>query len=452
MTEATVGIDIGTSSVKAVAADGDGRVLASARVPHRYTLPAPHRLEHDAVAAWRDGPRRALDELERDGFRVRDARGVSVAAMVPSLTAVDRAGVPLLPGLLYGDERGELDGAPELAGFARWAADAAPEAAGLWPAQTVANFALAGAAVLDSTTAVMAHPLFDFTGWDPAIARRVGVPVEKLPEVVPTAWAAGRLPDGGPVLASGSIDALAEQIVAGADEVGDVLVLVGSTLIVWAVVDEEVAAQGCLTVPHTTPGRYLVGGPSHAGGLFVDWALGLLGGANGSDSGEPADPGRVPVWVPSPRVEHAPVSEPLVRAAFAELDIAHDATALRRAVREASGFAVRRVVEAARSTGRCDPRRVVACGGGSASDEWMQALADVTGLPVACTEVPAGAALGSAWLARLAAGLEAPTAMADGRRWARVGRELEPRPAWRAATEERYQRYAAMWPVTGAGG
>jgi xylulokinase len=82
----------------------------------------------------------------------------------------------------------------------------------------------------------------------------------------------------------------------------------------------------------------------------------------------------------------------------------------------------------------------------------MQALADVTGLPVACTEVPAGAALGSAWLARLAAGLEAPTAMADGRRWARVGRELEPRPAWRAATEERYQRYAAMWPVTGAGG
>jgi xylulokinase len=100
MTEVTVGIDIGTSSVKALAVDGDGTVVASARVPHEYRVPAPGRLEHDAAVAWRDGPLAA-----RAALRVDDVRGVSVSAMVPSLTAVDAAGMPLLPGLLYGDER-----------------------------------------------------------------------------------------------------------------------------------------------------------------------------------------------------------------------------------------------------------------------------------------------------------------------------------------------------------
>ncbi len=62
-TEVTVGIDIGTSSVKAIAADGDGNVVARSRVPHQVVVPAPERFEHDAAAAWRDGPRRALAEL-----------------------------------------------------------------------------------------------------------------------------------------------------------------------------------------------------------------------------------------------------------------------------------------------------------------------------------------------------------------------------------------------------
>src|SRR3954465_11095236 len=100
-TEVTVGIDIGTSSVKAIAADGDGNVVARARVPHQVVVPAPEQFEHDAAAAWRDGPRRALAELGD-----LDVRGVSVAAMVPSLTAVDEQGTPVSPGLLYGDERG----------------------------------------------------------------------------------------------------------------------------------------------------------------------------------------------------------------------------------------------------------------------------------------------------------------------------------------------------------
>ena len=105
-TEVTVGIDIGTSSVKAIAADGDGNVVASVRVPHEFYVPSPGRFQHDAEVAWRRGPREALAAVATD----LDVRGVSVAAMVPSLTAVDDDGIPVQPGLLYGDERARARG------------------------------------------------------------------------------------------------------------------------------------------------------------------------------------------------------------------------------------------------------------------------------------------------------------------------------------------------------
>ncbi|MDT5366964.1 MAG: xylulokinase, partial [Mycobacterium sp.] len=146
----TIGIDIGTTAVKAVAADDDGRVLARARIPHQLRIPAPDRMEHDADQAWRRGPLTAVRELARP-----DAKAVAVSAMVPSLTAVDSGGTPITPGLLYGDGRGRTAAAGsgefltgEAAEFLRWTAREAPDAAGYWPAPAVANHALAGEPVV----------------------------------------------------------------------------------------------------------------------------------------------------------------------------------------------------------------------------------------------------------------------------------------------------------------
>jgi hypothetical protein len=72
----------------------------------------------------------------------------------------------------------------------------APDAAGLWPAQAVANHALAGEAVLDTSTASTAVPLFDFTGWDEALVTEIGARVEQLPRLVPTGWECGRVAHG----------------------------------------------------------------------------------------------------------------------------------------------------------------------------------------------------------------------------------------------------------------
>jgi xylulokinase len=435
VSEVTVGIDIGTSSVKAIAADPDGNVVGSARIPHPFHVPTPGRFEHDADEAWRRGPQAALRELAGT-----DPVGVSVAAMVPSLTAVDAAGVPLTPGLLYGDERGrhgQRAGHPaesgELLAVLRWTVTEAPDAAGYWPAQAVANHALAGRPVLDTTTAATAYPLFDWTGWDAALAADVGVRPEQLPELAPTGAECARIGGAdGPALASGCIDAFAEQLVAGADDDGDVLVILGTTLIVWAVTSSEEPVPNHYVIPHTAPGKMLVGGPSNAGGLFLNWVAGLLG-----DGEPPEDPGRVPVWAPFPRGERVPLNDPERRAVLAGLDLTHGPGGVRRAAFEASGFVTRRMLEAT----KVDARRIVATGGGTRVDEWVQALADATGLPTECVAVPEGGALGSAWLARIAAGLEEPTAMPEGRRWARTGRRVEPDPRWSPAVAARYEEF-----------
>ena len=320
---------------------------------------------------------------------------------------------------------------------------------GMPAAQAVANHALSGEAVLDTSTAATAVPLFDFTGWDEALVTEVGARVEQLPRLVPTGWECGRVAfdeegGDGPALASGCIDAFAEQLVAGADHDGDVLVIFGTTLIIWAVTTSETPVPGYWTIPHTAAGKLLVGGPSNAGGLFCDWAMRLL-----TTPGGGPEPGRVPVWAPYPRGERTPLNDPFRRGVLADLDLTHDAAAVRRATYEASGFVTRRVLDAAREHTGLTPRRIVATGGGIVVDEWVQAVADATALPVDCVRVPEGGALGSAWLARIAAGLEEPMAMTEGRRWAVVGRTIEPDPAWLDPVADRYERFLALSPIQG---
>jgi xylulokinase len=271
------------------------------------------------------------------------------------------------------------------------------------------------------------------------VAAKAGVDdVARLPQIVVGTEPVGHVDEaGGAPLGGGTIDALAEQFVAGADNDGDVLVILGSTLIVWAVIPDWREEAGVWTVPHTAPGKSLIGGPSNAGGLFVGWASRMLG-PGAADA--PVDPRRVPVWQPYLRGERVPLHDPDRRASLHDLDIGFDAAAVRRAAYEASAFAARHMLDLGGVAGTA--RRIVATGGGVRDAEWVQALADGTGLPVDPVAVPEGAALGAAYLARVTAGLEESSAGAG--RWARHGRQVEPDPRWVAAASERYARYREL--------
>jgi xylulokinase len=440
--EVTVGIDIGTTAVKAVAADENGKVEARVRIPHRLLIPAPDQMEHDAEEAWRQGPLRALAALKRP-----DARALAISAMVPSMTAVDIEGHPLSPGLLYGDARGQRakpregsDGLPigEAAEFLRWTAGRAPLAAGFWSAPAVANFALGGEAVVDFGTAYTTTPLFNGQEWIEEMCAECGASLDQMPRVEMMGAPLGTVGGRDTVLAAGSVDAVAEQLVAGADHDGDVLVLCGTTLIVWATVPERLEAPGLWTMPHTASGKWQLGGASNAGGLFLSWADRLFG------PGDPAaaDPGRVPVFSPYIRGERTPFHDPDRRALIDGLDLTHDAAALRRGAYEASAFVVRHLLDLS----GVPARRIVATGGGTRVEPWMHAIADATGLPVEVAAVPEGAALGDAFLARVAAGLE--SSMTDASRWARSDRVIEPDPQWTGPMEVRYRRFRDLANLT----
>jgi xylulokinase len=291
-----------------------------------------------------------------------------------------------------------------------------------------------------------ASPLFDFREWDATEVRRVGAEPRQLPDIVSGSDPAGRAldelgPMAGAVVGGGTIDAFAEQLVAGADHSGDVLVILGATLIIWAAVPEWVEVPGLWTVPHTAPGLTLVGGASNAGGLFRDMAQRTLL----PPSGEPSDVENVPVWLPYVRGERTPLHDPHRRAELHQTSIAHGPDELWRAVHEASGFVVRRHLDLAGllpGSGPTTAERIVATGGGTRSGAWLRAIADATDLPVDRVAVPEGAALGAAYLARCAAGLEPDATGAPG--WARRAERILPRPEWAAACRVRYERFVEL--------
>ena len=372
--------------------------------------------------------------------------------MVPSLGAVDSEGRAASPGLLYGDHRGataERDPAfpgdtGELLAFLSWLTSAAPGAAGYWPAQAVANHALTGRAAIDLSTALTALPLYGRHGWDEELAAAAGTTTATLPHVVAVDERVGTvragLPAAGAAVGAGTIDALAEQVVAGADDVGDVLVICGGTQITWAVAADWPRIDGLWTIPHTAAGRALVGGPSNSGGLFLDTVDRWITPAT-DDELDAVDPDDLPVWLPYVRGERTPLHRRDLSVELHGATRQHGPAELRRAAYDATGFVVRHHLDLVRAAGVV-PTRIVATGGGTRSRHWMRALADATGLPVDVVAVPEGAALGAAFLARCTAGLEPELAAA--RRWARTGHRVEPDEARTAAAARGYERFREL--------
>jgi xylulokinase len=429
--EITVGLDIGTTSVKAVAVNADGEVVARARIPHTAHSPTAEIFEHDAREAWVDGPRAALAALD-----VSDVAGVGIAAMMPSFTAVDSDGMPLTPGLLYGDHRGRSESdvpdplnSGESRAMLQWTAQAAPDAHGYWTAATVAGAAIGGAPIIDMGTAVALSPLWNGE-WDADGLAEIGVSAEQLPPVVAPGEAAGTI--GSAVQVAGVADAWAEATVAGANQAGDTLVICGTTLIVWCMVAERGEVPGMWSLPHPLGEVQMLAGASNAGGMFVNWARRTI-----AADGSPPAPGGVPIWVPYLRGERTPLNDATLRASLHDLDLGQEPSALVRAAYEATGFVARRMIDLA-SPGTS---RIIVSGGGLYDDQWMQALADCTGLPVDVVAVPEGAALGAAWYARVGAGLDKLEAAT---RWVRFGQRYEPDPDWAGPCRERYERWREL--------
>ena len=501
MEELTMGIDIGTTSVKAVAVDEHGSVLARVRIPHRVEAPDPGRFEHDPKQAWIDGVLAAWDVVRSEAGR--PVAAVTVSAMVPSLCGVDAAGVPVTPGLLYGDARGRTRARPTriAAGVALGATGSARDEAsdsvvGSAPREVggetasgsvtgeAASGSVAGEAASDDdsgpgTDAREGSPEGEAAGFARWLAGCDGVEA-----LWPAQAAANRALCGVAAIDSATAMAMApmsdgqgwapdlldelgmapEQFPAispGAAAIGErdkALVSAGSIDVLgeqlvapFGAVGDVLVMCGTTLLPWVLTNEWVeVDGlwtiPSARAGIMA------VGGASNA-GGLFID--RVRALVGDPASEELlaldpddlPVWLPYPRGERTPLhDPDRRAELLDLHVGHTPAHVLMAAYEAAGFVVRhhielagLRADRIVAVGGGTQSAAWMQTLADTTGLAVDVSAEPYGAAHGAAYHSRVTAGLEADTSHA--RRWGRVSHRVEPRPAHAAAAEGRYRRF-----------
>ncbi len=391
--------------------------------------------------AWVDGVLMAWDEVASG----REVAAVTVSAMVPSLCGVDDTGMPVTPGVLYGDKRGRDsavgDGVGgEVVGFAR-ALAGAPGVAALWPAQAVANHALCGAGAIDTSTAMTMSPLFTGTDWDPRPPGGNVLDHGSDADLL----SPGTLPIGarGPTQVSGgTIDALAEQMVADAKQPGDVMVICGTTLIPWALTDDWFEVEGLWTIPYSVPGVIAIGGASNAGGLFIDRVRAVTGDPDQQrvlDVG----PDDRPLWLPYVRGERTPFHDASRRAELLHFNVAHGADEVLAAAYDA-GRLRRPPPSRSRRTGARSRGHTTApdrCRRRGNSGPGMDAGAGrLHRAPGRRFDSPGGRGPSApAFTSRLTAGLE--TDSGGSRSWSRISHRVEPRAAHAEAAHHRYAQF-----------
>lgn len=480
MDDLLLGVDIGTSSSKAVVARADGTVVATVERPHATSLPRPGWAEHDAEEVWWTDVLALLGEL---GAPLLDrVAGVCVSGIGPCLLPLDAAGAPLRPAILYGiDTRAGVEieeltarhGAEEL--LARGGSPLTSQAVGpklLWlrrnepdvwertrrfaMASSFAVLRLTGEYVLDHHSASQCNPLYDLrrNRWDDRLAAEIAPGLE-LPRLLWPGECAGTvtaesaretgLPAGVPV-AAGTIDAWAEALGAGVMEAGDTMLAYGTTMFVVHVAPDAVPDPALWLTAGVVPRSLTVAAGMATSGALTSWLRELAGGPPYERllaEAEAAPPGADGLVVlPYFAGERTPLFDADARGTVLGLTLRHGRGHLYRALLEATAFGVRHNLEAIeRAGGR--PRRLVAVGGGTRGGLWTQIVSDVTGREQDVPSATIGASYGDAQLAAAAAGLGGLDAS-----WAGVAATVRPRAELRELYEQLYGVYRRLYPAT----
>ncbi|CAL9571922.1 Erythritol kinase [Streptomyces sp. enrichment culture] len=209
---------------------------------------------------------------------------------------------------------------------------------------------------------------------------------------VATAPAREGLP-AGTRLANGPYDLPASALGAGVTAPGDGLLIVGTCLAALvATTDLDLTGEPAgLYISTDRPGHWLRAMPAMVGAAALDWVLATTGVRHAEVDGllEATPPGAhgvrvLPYFAPSG--ERAPFVEPRLRAELLGVSLESTRADLVRATCEGIGYAARHCLQAAGLTGS-----LAVCGGGTRSPAWMRLLADVLGRPLRVVEGEVGA-------------------------------------------------------------
>ena len=467
------GLDVGTTSLKAIAIATDGTVVASASSDYPLMTPRPGWAEQDPRLWWQ-AAETVLARLRADAG---PPAGIGLTGQMHGLVALDAAGEVIRPAILWNDQRTaaqvdqiesavglhrliELTGNRALTGFTApkllWMREHEPEnfariarimlpkdyvrlkLCGEW-ATDVAD--ASGTGLLDVGARRWSTPVLEALDLDPAILP----PLLEGPEI------SGRTEDGVPVAAGGG-DQAAGALGVGVARPGPLSVVLGTSGVVFAAAERYAPEpEGRLhAFCHAVPDTWHVMGVMLSAAGSLQWARDTLAPGEGFDdlvaaAGRWAPGAEGLTFLPYLAGERTPHADPDARGAFAGLSLRHDRGALIRAVLEGVAFGLRDCLDLITGVGIPAPHGR-ASGGGANSDLWLSIVASVLEMEIERVSVAEGGAFGAALLGGVAAGLwdDVETAIDA---TVRVTSVIEPVAEWIEPYREGAARYRGLYPA-----
>jgi xylulokinase len=470
MARTLIGIDVGTTSVKAAVFDTQGNTLKSVGEPYATSRPLPGHVEQNP-ADWMKLVHQALATLDHPSLVA-----IGLCSQVNTHVFVDAKGNALLPAMTWQDSRcaaeaAELDAQVTIEDKLSWWGAPLPIDASHVLAR-MAHVAKHHPAIWQKTRWVMApkdYCIFHLTGAvtaDPmtcfGFVDQQLQPITKLIDLVPGAAerlppisgftkVIGHTPNKIPMV-TGAMDAWSGLLGAGVCEEDQAVYLSGTSEILGIVSEKKVPTPGVIAFAKCE-GITLHAGPTQSGAASADWAARLLNTTPQgiSDLASKADLTRTPLFLPHLDGERAPLWDVTSRGAFAGLTSASAAPELARAVLEGVGYSARLLLESLETSSNTKPNIIHHAGGGASSDIWCQIRADILGHTIKRTASRDAGVLGAALMAGVGAKLFASLQTAA-KTFVQFDRTFTPDLAQTERHEKRFAAYKQLYeqlkPVT----
>lgn len=484
----SIGLDIGTSSVKALLVSPAGEVLKTSSPEYPFQTPKPLWAETDPDVWW-EATKQAIRSL-LEGTDPASISSVGLTGQMHGMVALDGSGQVLRPCIMWNDQRShqeckeimslvgeskvlELTGNPVLAGFTApkvlWIQKNEPEifkqvSKILLPKDFI-RYKLTGEFFTDvsdaSGTSLLnvgqrcwSEQMLDAMGWDKSLFPEVSESTEMTSKISSFGSEATGLPKGIPVAAGGG-DCAAQAVGNGIIEEGKISVTLGTSGVVFAHSEQyKIEPEGKLhAFCHAVPGKWhLMGVMLSAAGSF-QWYKNSLGDAEDlmekegkgnaydimTQNAKEVNPGSDGLFfLPYLSGERTPHPDPHAKGCFIGMSLRHQKPHLTRAVLEGVSFGLNDSLGLMRNLG-IQPSEVQLSGGGTRSALWKQILADIFNTPCSMVSAREGAAYGAAMLASVGSGqhesLDAATKI-----WIKTIEKISP-----SKDVEQYQKYYQIY-------
>ncbi|WP_333498079.1 xylulokinase [Kluyvera sp. CHPC 1.2972] len=439
-----IGIDLGTSGVKAILLDEQGVVLASQT--EKLTVSRPHPLwsEQDPEQWWQ-ATDRAMKGLGQQ-HSLQGVKALGIAGQMHGATLLDKQQRVLRPAILWNDGRcaqecelleAQVKTSRQITGNLMMPGFTAPKL--LWVQRhepeifrQVDKVLLPKDYLRLRMTGDFASDMSDAAGtmwmdvakrdWSDEMLAACHLSRDNMPalyegcditgHLLPAVASAWNMP-AVPVVAGGG-DNAAGAVGVGMADAGQAMLSLGTSGVYFAV------SEGFLSKPesavhsfcHALPGRWHLMSVMLSAASCLDWAARLTGLTTVPaliSAAESADNQADPIWfLPYLSGERTPHNNPQAKGVFFGLTHQHGPAELARAVLEGVGYALADGMDVVHACG-VTPKSITLIGGGARSSWWRQMLADISGLQLDYrTGGDVGPALGAARLAQIAVNPDKP--------------------------------------------